>query len=36
MKLIIWAGFILHVVPCTLAFDSLNGVEGHDGMASSD
>jgi hypothetical protein len=36
MKLVTCMGFIWLVMPCTLAFDSLNGVEGHDGMAAGD
>jgi hypothetical protein len=36
MKPIICGGFILLVVPCTLTFDSLSGVEDHDSMAAGD
>jgi hypothetical protein len=34
MKLIICGGFIWVVMPCTLTFDSLNGVADHDSMAA--
>jgi hypothetical protein len=36
MKLVICVGFTPIPLPCSLAFDSWNGVEGHDGRAAGD
>jgi hypothetical protein len=36
MKLVNCVGFTPIPLPCTLAFDSRDGVEGNDGMAAGD
>jgi hypothetical protein len=36
MKRVIWVGFTWIAMPCRLAFDLRDEVEGHDGMAAGD